>query len=163
MRHSKVRVVILPAFALLLLLLSARTASACTCAVERGPCEAFGGASAVFVGTVTGVTTRERTGGDDDWAPRVFKFSVAQPYLGAAGAEVEVSTAMHDAACGYAFRRGETYLVYAHLDPKGKRLITSICTRTRPVSDAAEDLEFLRGLPSRAPGATRSALRVGRV
>jgi hypothetical protein len=47
---------------------------------------------------------------------------------------------------------GESFVVYAHRTPEG-HLTTSICTRTRPVSSAAEDLAYLRSLTAIVPGA----------
>lgn len=137
-------------------LLCADRVLACTCMPPGSPCRAYGGASAVFVGTVTGVREKRRAGQDVDWTPRAFRFAVEQAFLGVEGAEVEVSTGTGGGDCGYGFREGESYLVYANRDEKGGRLVTGICMRTRPVSDAAEDLEFLRGLPGREPGVTIS-------
>jgi hypothetical protein len=44
---------------------------------------------------VTDVRTRQaKPGGKDeiDWTPRIFKFTVVQPFSGVAGTEVEVAT-----------------------------------------------------------------------
>jgi hypothetical protein len=137
-----------------LALLAAR-AEACSCFDGQPPCAAFGAASAVFVGTALDSRTREpkaKTLAEVDWTPVVVRFAVLQPFLGVEGAEVEVETGRGGGDCGYQFRKGESYLVYASRGPDGKRLLTSICSRTRPVSDASEDLEFLRGLGARGPG-----------
>ena len=45
--------------------------------------------------------------------------------------------------CGYDFQKGETYLIYADLDEETEIMETGICSRTRRVSDAGEDLEYL--------------------
>lgn len=130
-------------------------ANACSCAGAGTPCESYGGATAVFVGTVIGY--RENPPPKDvaqrqvDWAPRIFKFSVEQAYLGV-GAEIEVSTGSGGGDCGYEFKNGQRYLVYAYR--YAERLTTSICTRTRPFTEATEDLAFLGNLSSAAPGAT---------
>jgi len=141
--------------ALLLVLLCSGRALACSCFAGVPPCQAFGGAAATFVGTATGVKTvepKQDAKGEVEWGRRVFSFTVVQAYSGVAGAEVEVTTGLGGGDCGYSFRIGETYLVYAHGGGEGKPLGTGICTRTRPVSEAAEDMEFLRGLAGRAPG-----------
>ena len=152
------RRVLLTAAALFVLLASARTAEACTCGGTGGPCESFGGAAAVFVGTVVGKTDRSKPDerGVVAWTPLVYRFSVLQPFLGVEGAEFEVSTGRGGGDCGYGFRKGETYLVYAYGGGDGKPPSTGICTRTQPVSAAAEDLEFLRGLHARGAGVTIS-------
>ncbi|HEX8148706.1 MAG TPA: carboxypeptidase regulatory-like domain-containing protein [Pyrinomonadaceae bacterium] len=143
--------------AFVFVLLSSGRALACSCAGPGEPCQAFGAAAATFVGTATDVRTnqpKEGGKGEDAWGRRVFKFTVLQPFSGVAGTEVEVSTGLGGGDCGYGFKRGETYLVYAYGGRDGRALATGICTRTRPVSEAAEDLEFLRGLGARGPGVT---------
>src|ERR1044071_2981527 len=158
--------------AFLLVLLASGRAQACSCAGPGQPCQAFGSSAAVFVGTVTGVRTREAKAGAKGeiyWTPRLFKFTVVQAYSGVAGTEVEVATGRGGGDCGYYFRTGETYLVYAYGGGEGKPLATSICSRTRPVAEAGEDLEFLRGLGARGPGVsidvkverTRQAVKSG--
>jgi len=137
-----------------LTVLAAR-AEACSCFAGQPPCAAYGAASAVFVGTATDSRVREpkaKTREEVDWTPVVVKFAVLQPFLGVQGAEVEVATGRGGGDCGYQFRKGETYLVYASRGADGRQLLTGICSRTRPVSDASEDLEFLRGLGARDPG-----------
>jgi hypothetical protein len=57
--------------------------------------------------------------------------------------------------CGYRFKEGERYLVYAQRNPNNKKLdVRAGNTRTRPVSEAAEDLAYIRGLASAEPGTT---------
>jgi hypothetical protein len=134
-------------------LLGAESALACSCIGPVPPCQEYGQASAVFVGTVTGVRTDEREeDGVVNWTPRVFRFAVERAYLGVAGTEVEVATGRGGGDCGYGFRRGEKYLVYAYQDAKAGRLSTGICSRTRPYGAAAEDLEFLNGLGAMPAG-----------
>lgn len=128
---------------------------ACSCFQVGTPCESYGTASAVFVGTAVSVRTVERpkTENEDPWYDRrVFKFSVEQSYLGVDGTEVEIFTGMGGGDCGYSFKIGERYLVYAH--GYQNRLSTSICARTRPFASATEDLAFLGNLSSAAAGAT---------
>ena len=55
---------------------------------------------------------------------------------------VEVWTPFGD--CGYDFQAGETYLVYANNDEgSANSLSTDVCTRTRRLSEAGEDLSYL--------------------
>lgn len=130
-------------------------AKACTCGGAGKPCESYGEASAVFVGTAISFRDAERRKGGDreefDWAPRTFKFSVEQPYLGVTGTEIEVATGFGGGDCGYQFKIGQRYLVYAYGE---KKLTTSICTRTKSFASANEDLAFLGNLSSAPPGAT---------
>jgi len=55
--------------------------------------------------------------------------------------------------CGHSFKEGERYLVYAHRNPNNQELdVRAGSTRTRPLSEAAEDLQYIRGLASAEPG-----------
>ncbi len=54
----------------------------------------------------------------------------------------------------YPFRLGERYLVYAHTNEETEKLGTSICTLTKLLSDAKEDLEYISVL-STEPAGTR--------
>jgi hypothetical protein len=53
-----------------------------------------------------------------------------------------VFTSSQSAACGYRFSKGHTYLVYASGNSRG-RLSTNICSRTKRLKDAREDLDQL--------------------
>src|SRR4051794_5673147 len=82
-------------------------ANACTCAGTGTPCDSYGSATAVFVGTATAVRESERVKPDPneiDWAPVTFKFSVEQSYLGVEGTEIEISTGRGGGDCGYSFK-----------------------------------------------------------
>lgn len=142
----------------LLLGLCVVRAVACSCAGPGIPCQDYGRASAVFIGTAIAVRTVERTtdrdGNGIDYWPRTFKFSVEQSFLGIQSTEVEVSTGLGGGDCGYGFKLGSRYVVYAYQSSKANRLTTSICSRTKPFDDATEDVEFLRTLGSRNPGVT---------
>lgn len=141
---------------LIVISVSSQTVDACSCGGSGTPCESYGSAAAVFVGTVVGVRDNEPPKPADrrevHWFPRAFKFSVEQSYLGVAGTEVEVSTGQGGGDCGYEFKIGQRYLVYAYR--YDDQLSASICTRTRPFSSANEDLAFLGTLSSAASGVT---------
>lgn len=59
---------------------------------------------------------------------------------------VEAITGNSGAECGFPFEVGRSYLVYAFSNPKSNKLHASICSRTRLLSDASEDLEYLQNL-----------------
>jgi hypothetical protein len=150
---------------LFILFLSVESARGCSCGGGGAPCLEYGRAAAVFVGTVVDVRDSPQLGRDEArkgedagerWEPRAFKFAVEQTFLGLVGAEVEVRTGMGGGDCGYRFEKGETYLVYAYAYGVGKSLTTNICSRTKLFAGAADDLEFLRSVPTRAPGVTIS-------
>jgi hypothetical protein len=56
------------------------------------------------------------------------------------------------------FKVGEEYLVYGWREKEGK-IRTTRCTRTAFVSEAKEDVEFLRSLPKRQGGEIFGAVR----
>lgn len=149
------RYVILMAVIVAWLGVMAPAAQACRCVTPGPPCDSYGTASAVFVGTATSVR-RAEPAPEGSVQPlnysRVFKFSVDQAYLGVAGTEIEVVTGSGGGDCGYDFNIGERYLVYAYLYQN--TLSASICSRTRPFTQANEDLAFLGNLSSAARGAT---------
>jgi hypothetical protein len=120
------------AFALILLG-AANAALACSCAPPPPPQDALKQSSAVFTGTVIDVTT--------SGVNHVVRLRVESSWKGAKCGEVTVLTASEDAACGYSFQVGQSYLVYA-VKEQGK-LSTNLCSRTKPTSDAGEDLTAL--------------------
>ena len=66
--------------------------------------------------------------------------------------EIVIETGLGGGDCGYDFRRGSDYIVYASKKPGGG-LSASICTPTRLVENAAEDLKYFpRACPSIAGG-----------
>lgn len=57
--------------------------------------------------------------------------------------------------CGFDFQKGETYLVYASEDEETQQLGTSICYRTKRLSDAGNDLAYLFFLKNGGDASTR--------
>ncbi len=140
---------------LLLIFTAATQAIACSCAGAMRPCEAYGDAAAIFVGTVTlstNITVKEV---GFETTKRKVRFHVDRALKNVESSDVEVLTNWGEAACGYGFRLGGQYVVYAYSD-NNKTLTTSICTRTRPLSEAAEDLEYISGRSKAPPGGTIS-------
>ena len=52
-----------------------------------------------------------------------------------------MTTCSNSACCGYEFRKGESYLVYAGGQPEA--LSASLCSRTRPLAQADDDIAVL--------------------
>lgn len=139
------------------------------------PCQSYWGWPVVFVGTVREVVytpVYQRDGGDGLWnhRKRVARITVETPYKGIAAGSVEVvaeetletpitfpdgtagtkSTSHTD--CDYKFEAGVRYVVYAARSRTGDGTLVVGLNRTRPLAEAAEDLEFLRDLPRAGPG-----------
>jgi hypothetical protein len=123
-------------------------AAACTCRFGGGaPCEEYWRVDAVFTGRVTGSSEIKVEEGTYKFSQRVVRLIVEERFRGdVEKVETEVLTGWGGGDCGYGFRMGERYLVYAHRNEKDRKLYTSICTRTRPLADAADDLAFVREL-----------------
>ena len=140
---------------------SAPTIEACYCSVPSVP-KAVSRAKAVFVGEVTEII-EPRTLDENATPPRRFytiKFRVETSWKGVASPEIAVLSAQGRYGC-LAYPpviKGEKYLVFA--DPlyfggafqKGWLIIT-ICNRTKPLANAAQDIMKLESLknPSSDP------------
>ena len=115
------------------------TPSCATCSCRPlVPDEASQWASAVFAGRVVriyepGWWKTIRTGSD----PLEITFEVERVWKGDVPSKVTVETRVSEASCGYDFDRRERYLVYAH---DGQ---VSLCSGTRPIAGADEDLRLL--------------------
>ncbi len=133
-----------------LTLASARDVSACECAAGGPPCQNAFQVDAVFAGTVRSIVPLPEDGPPlrpgEMRIPQTVRveFDTVVPFRGLQVSNVTVLTAGSGPACGYGFKPGERYLVYANR--KGTELVTGICSRTRPLADAAEDLQFFQTL-----------------
>lgn len=132
----------------------AEATSACSCGREPPPCEAFSGASAVFVGKVLDAEQQNEVKNEDGttsvYDVGAIRFEVTESFSGAPGRRVVIHSGTGGGDCGYWFKRAVTYLVYAF--GKADDLSTNICTRTRPIPKAEEDLAFLRSLSKKGYG-----------
>ena len=136
--------VLLPSFASI--------ANACTCG-QISPCEAYANASVVFVGLVSKTATESTKSSRlpsnamsttlTSGSP-VARFKVEEAFLGVNVTEIEISGG--GTTCGYYFKQGERYLVYAYQNPDATTFHTNICSGTAPVSEAKDDLTYLRGV-----------------
>jgi 5-hydroxyisourate hydrolase-like protein (transthyretin family) len=122
---------------------------ACSCQFGgSAPCQEFWRVNVVFSGTVvsSGKINVDHGGYKSDM--RLVHLTVDQPIRGMQSAEVDVITGWGGGDCGYGFKLGQRYLVYAYRNEKDNRLSTSICTRTRLVTEADDDFAFIRALPT---------------
>jgi hypothetical protein len=127
---------------LLMLLVPARPAFACSCAVVS-VCSAYWDADRVFVG-------RAEVTPLGPGAQRT-RFRIDESFVGAPGV-VEIESRGIGGSCAYGFVDGTRYLVYARQSPDGK-WHASICSRTASVDQASEDLRFARTVAKDSRGA----------
>ena len=130
-------------------------ARACSC-MKLTPSEGLTSSYAVFTGEVTAIekNTATRFGGLE------VTLRVKQMWKGDPSEEIRVHTAGSSAACGYSFVKGTTYLVYAVRD-EADPMRVSLCSRTAPVDQAKEDLDFL-GKPTHSYEAKKKGCSVAR-
>ncbi len=107
---------------------------ACDCAEPKLP-EAMKQSAAIFSGAVTDIARDEK----NDTLTVTLKLD--RSWKGEADKTLKVQTGAHGANCGYRFEMGKTYLVYA--TEETKTLYTGLCTRTKKIDDAAEDIKAL--------------------
>ncbi len=132
--NDVMRILFVSCFAILLFVLTPAPVSACSCIPPGAPRVERDRSDAVFAGRVRSIVQVDYT--------LFVQMEVDVSWKGADQAEIVIRTANNSAACGYAFERGKTYLVYANADEEGA-LHTGICTRTARLSDAEADVEAL--------------------
>lgn len=134
-------------------------ANACWCG-EQSPCESYANASVVFVGVVIKTGINPATGQlpanamsttFTNGSPTA-RFKIEEFFRGTEAAELEISG--QGTTCDYHFTQGERYLVYGFQSADRTTLYTNACSGTAPLSEAAEDLTYLRSETKRASGGT---------
>lgn len=144
-------------FALALILIgaairaSADRASACSCLPPRPPLEALSRADKVFIGEVVAMETR-----DGWWAsstdPITVEFKARAGWKGEIHETMFIKTAWSSASCGFEFVLGEQYIVYAREDR------TSLCSRTKNIEKAGEDIMALGEGATTAPNPNSNSI-----
>jgi hypothetical protein len=124
-------------------------ASACSCASLPGSQQQIteqelSKSVAVFSGRVVQID-RPPLPLDSSIAPVTITFRVSESWKGSERETLEVKTPVSEVSCGYTFRSGESYLVYAKeasiVEEEGLEVL--LCSETKPLSEASADLEAL--------------------
>lgn len=138
----RIRVLTLAVAVLLALLALPSRTEACSCVSGAPICETFWKTPLVFSGTVLEIATDTKSDPRITLGrSRVVRFHVTQAWRGEATGTIEIHTGMGGGDCGYKFVEGRQYLVFASGAPG--QYSTGICSRTRRLSEAADDLEYL--------------------
>ena len=136
-------------------------AERCTCIISPVTCGSITEADAIFEATVESSTLLKSS--PDRWTttdPLEVTLKNVRPYRGRA-ANI-VTTASAGSSCGFEFKDGERYLIFADEGADG-RLSTSRCSHTRLLSKAAGLVAYLQSpLPASAPPPSRVWGRVER-
>lgn len=131
------------ALSLAILFIGTQTAEACTCSGRpqgvKGfqTCSSYWYSEAVFIGSAQKVSIENNR--------MIVEFSVEKPLRGASEKTVEIFTSPSSASCGYPFKEGERYFVYARRGSDGK-LTVALCSPTVLLKDAEDDLEYVQEL-----------------
>jgi hypothetical protein len=103
---------------------------------------------------VTSITVEEYPQEGTDYRSQLRRvhFNVQESMRGDPSTEIEVLTGMGGGDCGFGFLVGQSYLVYANRGDG--RLRTSICSGTRLLGKAEEDINYIHSLATAPPGAS---------
>lgn len=110
----------------------------CSCEPPGTPLEELALYDAVFTGRVVAIAQIAGTPEEDVW----ILFQLSAVWKGALREDIAIRTGPYDAACGYSFKVGGEYLVYAYFPGDGD-LYTGLCSRTNSLTAAREDVEQL--------------------
>jgi len=120
--------------------------------MEPGPpCQEYWRTDAVFIGVAHRVVNVPNNTflSVGPYLRTTAYFTIEEAFKGVGGTGIVFDSQN----CGYLFKEGERYLVYAHRNTSNQQLeVPDGNTRTRPLSEAAEDLQYIRGLASAEPG-----------
>ena len=86
---------------------------------------------------------------------REVTFSVRDRWKGSIPDTTLVRTNIGEIACGYDFKKRNSYLVFAYWDQRRQHLTTSFCDLTRPEAKAKDAIGVLDRLTKRAKAAAR--------
>ncbi|MEK5520889.1 hypothetical protein MHI39_01205 [Heyndrickxia sp. FSL K6-6286] len=116
--------------------------SACSCAELPGVEEEFERSKAVFSGKVIDIREKRSLKG---YTTKSVLFEVTNTWKGVEQSQIIITTGQGGGDCGYDFKEGEEYLVYAYESTMyGKKtLVTIICDRTNELGSSEEDLAIL--------------------
>jgi Carboxypeptidase regulatory-like domain len=150
---------------ILLLGFLAAQAWGCSCSVSPTgdpPCQSAWRYGAVFTGMVTEITDPglpisppdETVASPLPFPQRKVRIRITEVLarLDPNQQEIVIETGMGGGDCGYGFRRGLDYIVYASKKPGGT-FSTGICSPTRLVETAAEYLKYFHQLAHSSPAA----------
>ncbi|REK76648.1 hypothetical protein [Paenibacillus paeoniae] len=116
-------------------------ASACSCAFPGSVNEAKLNNDVVFDGTVTGKKEPVRLFSRSSATPITWTFEVHEIWKGKVSPAISVVSVQASESCGYEFKEGSRYIVYAR--NSGNSLEVSLCSRTALHSAAGQDLAEL--------------------
>ena len=138
--------------------------------MSRGPaCQAFWKTDAVFDATVVSIRPLNQAeplpAGQVHFADKIVTLDVRQSWKGVEPGPLEVTTSGMEGSCGFPFKEGGRYLVFAYHGRRDARLEASLCSLTQEFNGSGVAADFLRALDAPARGGrifgtVRTAVRV---
>ena len=139
---------------------SVQFATACDCGKAPTVAESYKYSDLIFVGEVLCVEPFDLTEIkslnelSQLYSKQVIRFKVSQIIKGNKAFDVDIITGLGGGDCGFDFKKGVSYLVYAHEDglfteENDKRLETDICDRTKIYSESDVELQQLLELKNK--------------
>jgi hypothetical protein len=140
----------------LILLWPPQAAEACSCMafpndLEKAVAMAYAQADVVFFGDATAMHNTFL----GILRQREVTFSVRDRWKGSIPDTTLVRTNIGEIACGYNFKKRNSYLVFAYWDQQRKNLTTSFCDLNRTEAKAKDAIAVLDRLTKRANAAAR--------
>lgn len=116
--------------------------SACSCAELPSVGEELERSQAVFSGKVVDIREKRSLNG---YTSKSVLFEVTNTWKGVKQSQIIITTGQGGGDCGFNFKEGEEYLVYANESTMygAKSLVSVICDRTSELSSLQEDLKIL--------------------
>ena len=169
MKKAAIHIIIAGLFAIF----AVQHISGVVCRTPDPPCHEFWHASAVFAGRVISVTDdteklnpKEPIKPSDAYSAVHAVFEVSEPFRGVSESKIEVRTGSRGPRIvvgdSVDFRVGQEYIVYAYLSQLRPYLTTSVCSRTRLIANAAEDLAYARSVATSTATGARIIGKVAR-
>jgi 5-hydroxyisourate hydrolase-like protein (transthyretin family) len=139
--------------AVLIACLTAVNVHACSCLEGPSPCATFTGTPVVFVGKVINIEESKRQiqrfGKMEEIRTSLLAhFEIERAYKGIPENQVNINvgTGGGGGDCGYDFKSGERYIVFASQGSDGRAVYTGICSRTQPLPEGQNDVELIEAL-----------------
>ena len=150
MKHSIGRQRLLGSVLVLIILWPTQEAEACSCMAfpndpDKAVARAYAQADVVFLGDVTAI----RNTFLGILRQRAVAFSVRDRWKGSIPDGTIVRTNNGEIACGYDFKKRNSYLVFAYWDQHRKHLTTSFCDFNRTEANSKDAIAVLNRLTKR--------------
>jgi hypothetical protein len=130
-------------------------ARACSCMSSGPACQAYWKTDAVFDATVRSIRPLDSSQPLPqlglNFVERIVQVDVRQRWKGVETGLLEITTGPEGGGCGFPFREGGRYLVFARRGADG-RLQASLCSATQLFNGSGDAADFVESLASPSPG-----------